>query len=236
MYKSTAKFKKLQSQIAREQANRKPIEKPKDEPEMKPKDEAQPKPKKEVEPIVEQEVKQEIVEVTKPKSFVGKKNKHDIMVQNVTVQSPILTQELWDKIIEVTEEEGFMSIICAEVNVPRNTIETWLNQFPQFRNAFLYARARLTKRYKREMLKASKQKKTEDWRVYKYLLGCLDEDFSELKWTRRNETQQGQTFVFVFDQKKVEEVEIEAQEIIEDIPGEEQQTILPLLKKGGTKK
>lgn len=224
MYKSTAKFKKLQSQIAREQANRKPIEKPKDEPEMKPKDEAQ--------PIVEQE----IVEVTKPKSFVGKKNKHDIMVQNVTVQSPILTQELWDKIIEVTEEEGFMSIICAEVNVPRNTIETWLNQFPQFRNAFLYARARLTKRYKREMLKASKQKKTEDWRVYKYLLGCLDEDFSELKWTRRNETQQGQTFVFVFDQKKVEEVEIEAQEIIEDIPGEEQQTILPLLKKGGTKK
>lgn len=224
MYKSTAKFKKLQSQIAREQANRKPIEKPKDEPEMKPKDEAQ--------PIVEQE----IVEVTKPKSFVGKKNKHDIMVQNVTVQSPILTQELWDKIIEVTEEEGFMSIICAEVNVPRNTIETWLNQFPQFRNAFLYARARLTKRYKAEMLKASKQKKTEDWRVYKYLLGCLDEDFSELKWTRRNETQQGQTFVFVFDQKKVEEVEIEAQEIIEDIPGEEQQTILPLLKKGGTKK
>ncbi len=54
MYKSTAKFKKLQSQIAREQANRKPIEKPKDEPEAKPKDEPEAKPKDEPEPIVEQ--------------------------------------------------------------------------------------------------------------------------------------------------------------------------------------
>ena len=224
MRRNTENIRKLQKRIAREQANRKP----KDEAEAKPKDEAQ--------PIVEQEVKQEAVEVARPQSFVGKKWKHDIMVQNVTVQSPILTQELWDKIIEVTEEEGFMSIICAEVNIPRSTLETWLNQFPQFRDAFLHARARLAQQYKDEMLKASKQKKTEDWRVYKYLLGCLDEDFSELKWSRRNETQQGQTFVFVFDQKKVEEIEIEAQEIIEDIPGEEQQTVLPLLKKGGAKK
>ena len=212
MRRNTENIRKLQKRIAREQANRKV------------KDEAQ--------PIVEQE----IVEVTKPKSFVGKKNKHDIMVQNVTVQSPILTQELWDEIIKVTEEEGFISIVCAEVGIPRTLLDNWLSRFPKFREEFLHARARLAQQYKDEMLKASKQKKTEDWRVYKYLLGCLDEDFSEFKWTRRNETQQGQTFVFVFDQKKVEEVEIEAQEIIEDIPGEEQQTILPLLKKGGTKK
>ena len=218
MYKSTEKFKKLQKQIAREQARRKP------------KDEAQPKAREEI-----PETGSEVVEVTRPKHG-GKraKVKHDIVVG--TVQSSILTQELWDEIIKVTEEEGFISIVCAEVGIPRTLLDNWLSRFPKFREEFLHARARLTKRYKAEMLKASKQKKTEDWRVYKYLLGCLDEDFSELKWTRRNETQQGQTFVFVFDQKKVEEVEIEAQEIIEDIPGEEQQTVLPLLKKGGAKK
>jgi len=91
------------------------------------------------------------------------------------------TNELIDRIIELAEIEGYITIICSELNISISSFYYQLNSNPSFRNRFLIARGKLAKHYKEKMIDASEDKRNKDWRVYKYLLSILNDEFKEYK-------------------------------------------------------
>jgi len=150
--------------------------------------------------------------------------------KNKTGRPSKLTPELEDKIIEITEKEGFISIIISELNIPKETFYRWLNTNSTFATRFTHARGKLIKRYKNAMLEASRNKKEADWRVYKHLLACLDEEFSETKYKKDNKAGEGNTFIFMVNKEEVKQVKQQAEKMLNAVPGEKQEGSIPLIE------
>jgi len=110
----------------------------------------------------------------------------------------ILNKELEDKIIQLAEEEGYISIIAGKLEIPRTTLQTWLSTNEILRHRFINARGRLASYYKDEMIRASRDKKHSDWRVYESLLGTLDKEFSKYKWKDSMTPESVQQINFIF--------------------------------------
>ena len=142
------------------------------------------------------------------------------------------TKELIDKIVKVTEKEGFLCIICSECNIDRKTLYRWLQTHPSFATAFAHARAKLMKRYKKQMITAGKDKKNADWRVYKYLLTCLEEEFSEMKYKKddKGSDKSGNTFIFMVNGEQAKSAKSEADKMLNDIPGVKQDGEIRLIE------
>jgi len=150
--------------------------------------------------------------------------------KNKTGRPSKLTPELEDKIIEITEKEGFISIIISELSIPKETFYDWLNKDSLFRTRFAHARGKLIKRYKNAMLQASRNKKDADWRVYKYLLTCLEEEFSETKYKKDSKAGEGNTFIFMVNKEEVKQVKDQAEKMLNAVPGEKQEGNIPLVE------
>jgi hypothetical protein len=130
-----------------------------------------------------------------------------------------LTKELEDKIIKCVEEKGYISIVSSMLDIPKITLYKWLSSNKVLYSRYIIARGKLIDKYKEAMIKASKNKKTEDWRMYRYLLITLDKEFSEMKWKDPTTDNVPKNVTFIFnnanDSKKL------ANDIIKDLPKNE---------------